>query len=115
MTQGEIATANGNLHSTGAFGASGREDYDRMVDFLKKGHPLLRRNKVLLYAAEGTMNCVREGFRHIVQSHDYPSMETVVSKLRGDTNTPFGKYGRISKPRFIYSRLRCNSCADASG
>ena len=88
IAAGEIAAAKGNYATTGAFNGSGRQDYDRMVAFLKSADPLLRRDKVVLYATEGTMNATRDGFRSIVQSHDYPSMETVVSKLRADANIP---------------------------
>lgn len=91
ITAGEIDAAKGNLVTTGAFKADDvdeRANYDRMVDFLKQAHPLLRRGEVLLYAAEGPMSAVRDDFRNIVKSHDYPSMEQVVEKLRSDANVP---------------------------
>lgn len=90
-TAGEIAKAKGNLIETGAFAAdeeNERANYDRMVDFLKQAHPLLRRGKVLMYAAEGPMNAVRDDFRNIVKSFEYPSMQQVVEKLRSDANIP---------------------------
>ena len=84
----EITAAKGNYTNTGAFGASGDTDYERMVDFLKSADPLLRRDKVVLYAGEKPMNAVRDSFRHIVGSHDYPTLEQVIVKLRGDANIP---------------------------
>ena len=91
-TQGEIAEANRNLRLTGAFVGSDDPtnfaNYTRMVNFLRSGHPLLRQSKTLLYASESVMNLVRDDFRKIVRSHDYPTMAQVVEKLRGDTNTP---------------------------
>lgn len=94
VTAEEISVANKNLKTTGAFEAATENvetsyaNYTRMVDFIKSAHPLLRRGEVLLYASESPMNFVRDDFRKMVKSFDYPSMEQVVEKLRSDANAP---------------------------
>lgn len=94
VTAEEITVAKKNLKTTGAFALAvdnpdtSTANYTRMVDFIKSGHPLLRRGEALLYATEGTMSFVRDDFRKLVKSHDYPSVEQVVEKLRSDANCP---------------------------
>lgn len=88
---GEIAYEKGNLAPTGAFVASGENEftnYTNMVKFLSKAHPLLRRGELLLYVPEGVMKLVREDFRKLVKAFDYPTMEQVQDKLRGDALIP---------------------------
>ena len=54
VTAGEIAEAKGNLHTTGAFTAPVAGDsiaYDKLVAFVRAGHPLLRRGEVNLMAS----------------------------------------------------------------
>lgn len=83
-----ISAENGNYVTTGTFDSDG-DDYQKMVDFLRKGHPMLRRAKeVLLYVAEGPLDAVTESFRTRVESHDYPSQEQVLKKLRQDAKIP---------------------------
>lgn len=94
VTAGEIASGKGNLKTTGAFNPDATNpdtsiaNYTRMVNFLKQAHPLLRRGEVLLYAAEKPMTAVRDDFRKLVKSFDYPSIDQVVEKLRSDANIP---------------------------
>ena len=94
VTAGEIDAAKGNLKTTGAFDPDATNpdtstaNYTRMVNFLKSAHPLLRRGEVLLYAAEKPITAVRDDFRKIVKSFDYPTIDQVVDKLRSDANIP---------------------------
>lgn len=94
VTAGEIAAGKGNLTTTGAFEAAvdnpdtSYANYTRLVDFVKSAHPLLRRGETILYAAENPLSFARDDFRKMVKSHDYPSMEQVVEKLRSDANCP---------------------------
>ncbi len=94
VTAGEISAAKGNLKTTGAFDPAATNpetstaNYTRMVTFLKSANPLLRSGEVLLYAAEKPMTAVRDDFRKLVGSFDYPSIDQVVEKLRSDANIP---------------------------
>jgi hypothetical protein len=97
VVAGEISEAKRNLRPTGAFdisgtpgvGSDGKNHYQRLVEFVKSAHPLLRKNgEVLLYAAENPITAARDGFRKIVNSFDYPSTEQVLEKLRSDANAP---------------------------
>ena len=93
IAAGEVAEAKGNYRPTGAFdldvdNPDPSKNYYKMVEWLKSADPLLRRGEVYLYSAENPMNRVRDGFRQIVKSYDYPSMEQVIEKLRSDANIP---------------------------
>jgi hypothetical protein len=96
VSAGEIASGKNNVHATGEFDTSdalgvGSDDvnhYTRMVEFVKSSHPLLRRSEVILICAENPLNAMRDGFRRIVNSFDYPSIEQILEKLRSDANCP---------------------------
>ena len=96
LTAGEIAATKGNFVTTGAFntsaqegiGSDGNNNYDRLVEFVKSGHPLLRKGEVLLYAAENPLSAARDGLRRKMQYVEYPSTEQMLEKLRSDANSP---------------------------
>lgn len=94
---GEIAEAKRNLRPTGSFnvgssagiGTDGKNNYKRLVEFVKSAHPLLRkRGEVTLMAAENPISAARDGFREIVKTFDYPSTEQMLEKLRSDADCP---------------------------
>lgn len=93
---GEISAAKNNLRPTGSFdsptdygrGADGMNHFLRLVEFVKSGHPLLRKGEVILQCAELPLAAARDGLRVLVSSHDYPSIDQMLEKLRSDANCP---------------------------
>jgi hypothetical protein len=88
MASNDIREADGNLHITGEFAQTGVDaddinDYDRLVDFVKDAHPLLRVN-ALLYISSGTAIAALAGYRAKVNNFDRPKMADMWSALNDD-------------------------------
>lgn len=92
VAAGEIAAAKGNLKTTGTFLAPADGDdteaYDKLVAFVKSGHPLLRSRPSFLYAAENPIDTARRAYRNKVKSFEYPTVEQMLVSLRNDANAP---------------------------
>jgi hypothetical protein len=96
VTAGEIDAAKGNLVTTGAFdssasagtGSDGTNNYIRLVDFVKSGHPLLRRGPVILEASETVLTAAREGLQQLTNYFSRPTTEEMLDKLRSEANAP---------------------------
>ena len=96
VTAGEIAAAKGNLSTTGAFvaPANGTDTaaYDKLVDFVKSGHPLLRRGEVSLMASSDLMAKARDAFRNKVKNFEYATTDMMIERLRDDAQAPSLKW-----------------------
>ena len=92
VTAGEISEAKGNLHTTGAFvaPASGTDTaaYDKLVAFVKAGHPLLRRGEVNLMASSDLIMKARDAFRNKTKNYEYSTTEQMIERLRDDAQAP---------------------------
>jgi len=92
ITAGEIASAKGNLHTTGAFvapaTASDTSAYDKLVEFVKAGHPLLRRGEVGLMASMDLIAKARSAFRNKTSNFEYATTEMMLERLRDDAQAP---------------------------
>ena len=76
---------------TGAFSTDvePKDDYQVLVDFLKKAHPVLRSaDEVLLYASDQPIDLARAAFKERVKSFEYPTKDQVTERLRSDANIP---------------------------
>ena len=91
VTAGEIAEAKGNLHTTGAFKAPVAGDsvaYDKLVAFVRAGHPLLRRGEVNLMASSDLIIKARDAFRNKTKNFEYATTEMMIERLRDDAQAP---------------------------
>lgn len=93
---GEISAAKNNLKTTGSFdagvnvgvGGDGINHYQRLVDFVKSSHPLLRRGEVILMCTELPLAAARDGLRIKMNYFAMPTVEEMLVKLRSDANCP---------------------------
>ena len=92
VAAGEISAAKKNLVATGAFDLPDDGDdtksYDKLVDFVKAGHPLLRERSTLLYAAEKPIDAALKAYANIVKSHQYPTVDQMLASVRNDARCP---------------------------
>ena len=87
-TTGDITMAARNLVRTGTFGGGdGKNDYDRLIDFLRAAHPFLRRNAILYYSTEIELIC-KEAFRQKVNAFARPTTEDFWKAVKDDAKFP---------------------------
>ncbi|RHJ83531.1 hypothetical protein [Parabacteroides sp. AM08-6] len=87
-TTNDITMANHNLVRTGVFGGEdGKNDYDRLIDFLRAAHPFLRRKAILYYATEIELIC-KEAYRQKVKAFARPTSEEFWKAVKDDAKFP---------------------------
>ncbi len=87
-TTNDITMANRNLVRTGTFaGGDGKNDYDRLIDFLRAAHPFLRRKAILYYSTEIELIC-KEAFRQKVNAFARPTTEDFWKAVKDDAKFP---------------------------
>lgn len=87
-TTNDITMANHNLVRTGTFGGGdGKNDYDRLIDFLRAAHPFLRRKAILYYSTEIELIC-KEAFRQKVNAFARPTTEDFWKAVKDDAKFP---------------------------
>lgn len=87
-TTSDISLANRNLVPTGEFGSGdGVDDYDRLVQFLRKAHPMLKRGAVLYYSSSVELVC-KEALRQKTKAFKRPTSEEFWEAVKDDANFP---------------------------
>ena len=87
-TTSDISLANGNLVPTGEFGSGdGVDDYDRLVQFLRQAHPMLKRGAVLYYSSSVELVC-KEALRKKTSAFKRPTSEEFWEAVKDDANFP---------------------------
>ncbi len=94
-TEGYISTAEKNTVNTGAIvaptSATDVEAYEKLVQFLASGHPMLRSANggiPQLLISEDTLVNVRSAFRNKVKNIEYATMDRMIEALREDARIP---------------------------
>ena len=92
IAAGEISAAKKNLVTTGAFDMPADGDdtdaYDKLVDFLKQAHPLMKQGETLLYATDKPLQAALAAYGNIVRFHQNPTMAQMLEKLKSDVEMP---------------------------
>lgn len=87
-TTSDISLANGNLVPTGEFGSGdGVDDYDRLVNFLRAAHPMLKRGAVLYYSSSVELVC-KEALRKKTSAFKRPTSEEFWEAVKDDAKFP---------------------------
>ena len=87
-TTSDISLANRNLVPTGEFGSGdGVDDYDRLVQFLRQAHPMLKRGAVLYYSSSVELIC-KEALRQKTSAFKRPTSEEFWEAVKDDANFP---------------------------
>ena len=87
-TTSDISLANGNLVPTGEFGSGdGVDDYDRLVQFLRAAHPMLKRGAVLYYSSSVELVC-KEALRKKTSAFKRPTSEEFWEAVKDDAKFP---------------------------
>lgn len=87
-TTSDISLANQNLVPTGEFGSGdGVDDYDRLVQFLRQAHPMLKRGAVLYYSSSVELVC-KEALRKKTSAFKRPTSEEFWEAVKDDANFP---------------------------
>ena len=87
-TTSDISLANQNLVPTGEFGSNdGVDDYDRLVQFLRAAHPMLKRGAVLYYSSSVELVC-KEALRKKTSAFKRPTSEEFWEAVKDDANFP---------------------------
>ena len=87
-TTSDISLANGNLVPTGEFGSGdGVDDYDRLVQFLRQAHPMLKRGAVLYYSSSVELIC-KEALRQKTKAFKRPTSEEFWEAVKDDAKFP---------------------------
>ena len=87
-TTSDISLANGNLVPTGEFGSNdGVDDYDRLVQFLRAAHPMLKRGAVLYYSSSVELVC-KEALRKKTSAFKRPTSEEFWEAVKDDAKFP---------------------------
>ena len=87
-TTSDISLANGNLVPTGEFGSGdGVDDYDRLVNFLRQAHPMLKRGAVLYHSSSVELVC-KEALRQKTKAFKRPTSEEFWEAVKDDANFP---------------------------
>lgn len=87
-TTSDISLANGNLVPTGEFGSNdGVDDYDRLVQFLRQAHPMLKRGAVLYYSSSVELVC-KEALRKKTSAFKRPTSEEFWEAVKDDAKFP---------------------------
>lgn len=87
-TTSDISLANRNLVPTGEFGSGdGVDDYDRLVQFLRQAHPMLKRGAVLYYSSSVELVC-KEALRQKTKAFKRPTSEEFWEAVKDDANFP---------------------------
>ena len=87
-TTSDISLANRNLVPTGEFGSNdGVDDYDRLVQFLRQAHPMLKRGAVLYYSSSVELVC-KEALRKKTSAFKRPTSEEFWEAVKDDANFP---------------------------
>lgn len=87
-TTSDISLANGNLVPTGEFGSGdGVDDYDRLVQFLRQAHPMLKRGAVLYYSSSVELVC-KEALRKKTSAFKRPTSEEFWEAVKDDAKFP---------------------------
>lgn len=101
-TAAEISITNKNLVESGKFGQGTAQnpvdDYQKLVDWLRKANFFLRQGEVILYCSEHVMNSVRKSYKTRVAAHTDPTFADTVKLLRDDANMPALQV--ITEPEF---------------
>lgn len=101
-TAAEISITNKNLVESGKFGQGTAQnpvdDYQKLVDWLRKANFFLRQGEVILYCSEHVMNSVRKSYKARVSAHTDPTFADTVKLLRDDANMPALQV--ITEPEF---------------
>lgn len=100
ITGSAVAEGLGNLHLTDEFGqtgvgADGVNDYDRLLDFVKDAHPLLRMN-CLLYISQETARLALKGYREKVNNFERPKLADMWNALNDDAQANITPITHIS-------------------
>jgi hypothetical protein len=92
IAAGEISAAKKNLVTTGAFDmpvdGDDTDSYDKMVDFLKQVHPMMKQGETLLYATDKPLQAALAAYANKVKYHNDPTMAQMLEKLRSDAELP---------------------------
>ena len=87
-TTSDISLANRNLVPTGEFGSGdGVDDYDRLVQFLRQAHPMLKRGAVLYYSSSVELVC-KEALRKKTSAFKRPTSEEFWEAVKDDAKFP---------------------------
>lgn len=87
-TTSDISLANQNLVPTGEFGSGdGVDDYDRLVQFLRQAHPMLKRGAVLYYSSSVELVC-KEALRKKTSAFKRPTSEEFWEAVKDDAKFP---------------------------
>lgn len=87
-TTSDISLANQNLVPTGEFGSNdGVDDYDRLVQFLRQAHPMLKRGAVLYYSSSVELVC-KEALRKKTSAFKRPTSEEFWEAVKDDAKFP---------------------------
>lgn len=87
-TTSDISMANRNLVPTGEFGSGdGVDDYDRLVQFLRQAHPMLKRGALLYYSSSVELVC-KEALRKKTSAFKRPTSEEFWEAVKDDANFP---------------------------
>ena len=87
-TTSDISLANQNLVPTGEFGSGdGVDDYDRLVQFLRQAHPMLKRGAVLYYSSSVELIC-KEALRKKTSAFKRPTSEEFWEAVKDDAKFP---------------------------
>lgn len=87
-TTSDISLANQNLVPTGEFGSNdGVDDYDRLVNFLRAAHPMLKRGAVLYYSSSVELVC-KEALRKKTSAFKRPTSEEFWEAVKDDAKFP---------------------------
>ncbi len=85
----DINQANRNLVPTGAFGSGdGVCDYDRLVNFIRQAHPLLKRNGAILYYSDVIELVCVEALRVKTKSFSRPTSDEFWNCVKADAKCP---------------------------
>ncbi len=93
-TAGHIGVAQKNVHNTGEIVLptdSSTEAYDKLVEFVASGHPMLRSSEggiPQLLVTQNVLIAARKAFRNKLKTFDYPSMEQMLESVREDAFCP---------------------------
>lgn len=87
-TTNDISIANRNLVRTGIFGSNdGVDDYDRLVDFLRKANPFLKKSAIFYYTSEVELIC-KEALRQKTKSFKRPTSAELWESVKDDAKFP---------------------------
>lgn len=87
-TTSDISLANHNMVHTGVFGSGdGIDDYERLIDFLRSAHPMLKRSAVLCYSSS-LENICKEALRKKVNSFARPTSDDFWQSVKDDAKFP---------------------------